>query len=114
VERLTLHINFDTDKAVIRPVDRPELQKALDFVKRYPGHKITIEGHTDNTGTAKYNQGLSERRAAAVKTYLLQNGVTDAGRIATVGHGQSEPVASNATENGRFQNRRVEIVVLPK
>ncbi|HSB71302.1 MAG TPA: OmpA family protein, partial [Candidatus Methylomirabilis sp.] len=114
VERLTLHINFDTDKAVIRPADRAELQKAIDFVKRYPGRKITIEGHTDSTGTAKYNQGLSERRAAAVKDYLLKNGVTDGGRITTAGYGLSKPVADNKTKDGRFQNRRVEISVPPE
>ncbi len=113
-ERLTLHINFDTDKAVIRPADRGELQKAIDFVKQHPGRKILIEGHTDNTGTAKYNQGLSERRAAAVKDYLLKNGVPDGGRMTTVGYGLTKPVASNATKDGRFQNRRVEIVVVPE
>ncbi|HSB78188.1 MAG TPA: OmpA family protein [Candidatus Methylomirabilis sp.] len=112
-ERLVLHINFDTDKAVIRPADRAELQKAIDFVKQHPGQKISIEGHTDSTGTAKYNQGLSERRAAAVKDYLLKNGVTDGGRIATSGYGQTKPVASNSTKQGRFENRRVEIVVQP-
>ena len=114
VERLTLHINFDTNKAVIRPADHAELQKAIDFVKRYPGRKITIEGHTDNTGTAKYNEGLSERRAAAVKDYLLKNGVSDGGRMTTVGYGLTKPVANNATKDGRFQNRRVEIVVPPE
>lgn len=112
-ERLVLHINFDTDKAVIRPADRAELQKAIDFVKQHPGQKISIEGHTDSTGTAKYNQGLSERRAAAVKDYLLKNGVTDGGMIATSGYGQTKPVASNSTKQGRFENRRVEIVVQP-
>ena len=114
VESLTLHINFDTDKAGIRPADLAELQKAIDFVKRYPGRKITIAGHTDNTGDAKYNQGLSERRAAAVKDYLLKNGVTDGGRITTAGYGLSRPVADNKTKEGRFQNRRVEIVVPPE
>jgi len=113
VERLTLHINFDSDSAVIRPAERAELQKAIDFVNRYPGRKISIEGHTDSTGSASHNQDLSERRAAAVKDYLLQNGVTDGGRITTVGYGPSRPVADNATQGGRFQNRRVEVVILP-
>ncbi len=112
-ERLTLHINFDTDKADIRPADIPELQKAVEFVKRYPDRKISIEGHTDNVGSATYNQGLSERRAAAVKDYLLKNGVPDGSRITTVGYGESKPVADNATASGRFQNRRVEVIVLP-
>jgi len=113
VERLTLRINFDTDKAVIRPADTAELEKAVAFVKRYPNSKISIEGHTDNTGEAKYNQALSERRAAAVLDYLVKNGITDRSRITTVGRGESQPVAGNATRAGRFQNRRVEILVLP-
>ena len=91
----------------------PELQKAVEFAKRYPGRKISIEGHTDNVGNAKYNQGLSERRAAAVKEYLLKNGVSGGERITTVGYGQTKPIADNATANGRFQNRRVELVALP-
>jgi len=113
VERQTLHINFDTNKATIRQADIPELQKAVEFAKRYPGRKISIEGHTDNVGNAKYNQGLSERRAAAVKEYLLKNGVSGGERITTVGYGQTKPIADNATANGRFQNRRVELVALP-
>lgn len=112
-EWLTLHINFDSDKATIRPADIPELQKAVEFVNRYPGRKISIEGHTDNVGNAKYNQGLSERRAAAVKDYLLKNGVTGGERITTVGHGESKPVADNATPKGRFLNRRVEVIAQP-
>jgi outer membrane protein OmpA-like peptidoglycan-associated protein len=112
VDRLSLRINFDLNKATIRQADVSELQKALAFVKRYPKSKISIEGHTDNTGEASYNQTLSERRAAAVKDYLVKNGVTDGGRIATVGHGESKPVASNATRAGRLQNRRVEILIL--
>ncbi len=112
-ERMTLHINFDTDKATIRQADVPELQRAVAFVQQYPGRKISIEGHTDNVGNAKYNQGLSERRAAAVKAYLLKNGVSGGERITTVGYGPSKPVADNATAKGRFENRRVEIVVLP-
>jgi len=113
VERLTLRINFDTDKADIRPADYPELEKAVEFVKRHPGRKIAIEGHTDTVGTPQYNQGLSERRAAAVKEYLLKHGVSSGERITTVGYGESRPVADNATASGRFENRRVEVTVLP-
>jgi outer membrane protein OmpA-like peptidoglycan-associated protein len=112
VDRLSVRINFDLNQASIRPEDLPELQKALAFVKRYPSSKISIEGHTDNSGGVKYNQTLSERRAAAVKDYLVKNGVADGGRISTVGHGQSKPLASNATRAGRMQNRRVEILIL--
>jgi outer membrane protein OmpA-like peptidoglycan-associated protein len=114
VERLTLDINFDLNRVEIRPADRAELQKAIDFVKQHPGRKIMIEGHTDNTGTASYNQGLSERRAAAVKDYLVRNGAVEEGRITSVGYGMSRPIADNATKAGRAQNRRVDIIVLPE
>jgi outer membrane protein OmpA-like peptidoglycan-associated protein len=114
VERLTLDINFDTNKVAIRPSERAELEKAMAFVKQHPGRKIVIEGHTDNTGTASYNQGLSERRAAAVKDYLIRNGAVEEGKITAVGYGLSRPIADNATRAGRAQNRRVDIIVLPE
>ena len=114
IDRLTVHVNFDTDKSVIRKADLKDLQKALEFVRKYPGSSISVEGHTDSTGTPKYNQGLSERRAAAVKKYLLDNGVTSADKITSVGYGETRPIASNDTAEGRFQNRRVEIVILSK
>jgi OOP family OmpA-OmpF porin len=112
VDRLTLHVNFDTDKAVIRPADVPELQKAIDFLKKYPGHKVSIEGHTDSRGTEAYNQRLSERRANSVRDYLVKRGAADASRMSTVGHGEVKPIADNATAKGRFQNRRVEVLIL--
>ena len=112
VDRLTLRINFDSDKAVIRPAGVPELQKALAFVQKHPTAKISIEGHTDDRASNEYNQGLSERRAKAVRDYLVQNGVTDGGRIQTVGRGETQPIADNKTAQGRFQNRRVEILIL--
>jgi outer membrane protein OmpA-like peptidoglycan-associated protein len=113
MERLVLRINFDFNEATIRGADIAELQKAVEFLTRYPASKISIEGHTDRSGNAAYNQALSARRAAAVKEYLVQHGVPDGGRISTVGHGASKPVARNATREGRIQNRRVEILVLP-
>jgi len=112
VERLSLHINFDTAKADIRKTDQTELQKAIDFVKKYPNNKISIEGHTDHIGGEKYNQGLSERRAKAVKDYLVAHGVVSGERINTAGFGKSKPVADNSTQKGRFENRRVEILIL--
>jgi len=112
IDRLTLHVNFDFDKSVIRGPDTAELQKAVDFVKKYPGYKVSIEGHTDSIGTDKYNQALSERRAAAVKEYLLKHGVVDRARIKSVGYGESKPIADNSTAKGRFENRRVEILIL--
>jgi outer membrane protein OmpA-like peptidoglycan-associated protein len=112
IDRLTLHVNFDFDKSVIRKTDDAELQQAVDFLKKYPGYQISIEGHTDSIGTDKYNQALSERRAAAVKAYLLQQGVVDSQRITSVGYGKSRPIADNKTKQGRFENRRVEILIL--
>ena len=112
-EQLTLRINFDTDKATIRPADAAELQKAVAFVQRHPGRRIAIVGHTDNVGNPTHNQRLSERRAAAVKDYLLQHGVSGGERLTTVGYGQTRPIADNATATGRAQNRRVELVAVP-
>ena len=112
VDRLTLHINFDSDKADIRPADIPELKTAIDFVKKYPNSKISVEGHTDDRGNDEYNLRLSERRAHAVKQYLEDNGHVKAGMITAVGKGKADPIGDNATEKGRFRNRRVEILVI--
>lgn len=116
LDRLVLHVNFDFDKSVVRKEDVADLQKAVDFVKKYPGYEISIEGHTDSRGTDKYNQALSERRAAAVKEYLLKHGMIDADKdkVTTKGYGESKPIADNKTEKGRFENRRVEILILEK
>ena len=112
IDKLVIHINFDTDRSVIRKADLPELQKAIDFVKKYPGYNISIEGHTDNVGKDKYNQALSERRAASVKKYLVDHGAANADKIKPVGYGETRPVADNKTAEGKFKNRRVEIVIL--
>ena len=116
IDRLVLHVNFDFDKSDVRKEDVAELQQAIDFVKKYPGYEISIEGHTDSRGSDKYNQALSERRAAAVKEYLLKHGMIDTHKdhIATRGYGESKPIANNSTEKGRFENRRVEILILEK
>jgi len=112
IDRLAIHVNFDFDKAIVRDADTAELQKALGFVKKYAGYKISIEGHTDSIGTDQYNQRLSERRAAAVREYLLKHGVANGARIKSAGYGESRPIADNSTERGRFENRRVEILIL--
>jgi outer membrane protein OmpA-like peptidoglycan-associated protein len=116
IDRLVLHVNFDFDKSTVRQADVADLQKAIDFIKKYPANDISIEGHTDSRGTDKYNQALSERRAAAVKAYLLKHGEIDARKdtITTQGFGESKPIADNKTEKGRSENRRVEILVLEK
>ena len=112
IDRLTLHINFDTDEAIIRKADVPELQKAIDFVKKYPDSKFSVEGYTDDRGSDEYNLKLSERRAQAVKKYLEESGHVKAARITAVGKGKADPIGDNATEKGRFQNRRVEVLII--
>lgn len=114
VDRMTLTTNFDFDKSDIRESDVAKLKKAVEFVKKYPGFKIQLEGHTCSIGTEEYNQGLSERRAAAVKKYLVQEGGIDGKRITTIGYGESNPAATNDTREGREKNRRVEILILSK
>ncbi len=112
IDRLTVRVNFDTDKAILRKADSAELQKAIAFVKKYPGYNISVEGHTDNVGKDKYNQALSERRANAVKQYLVDNGAANADKIKPVGYGKTRPIADNKTAEGKFKNRRVEILIL--
>ncbi len=112
VDRLTVHVNFDSDKARVRKADEAELAQAIEFIRKYPGFQVSIEGHTDSRGSEKYNQSLSERRAAAVKKYLLDHGIEGGNRIDTAGFGETKPIADNATEKGRFENRRVEILIL--
>jgi outer membrane protein OmpA-like peptidoglycan-associated protein len=112
IDRLAIHVNFDTAKSDIRKADLPELQKAIDFVKKYPENKISIEGHTDSRGAEKYNQALSERRAAAVKDYLVKHGNIKPENIKSAGFGESKPIADNKTKKGQFENRRVEILIL--
>ena len=74
VDRLTLHVRFDFNKSTLKNPNDPDLQKAVEFVKKYPGSRVSVEGYTDDVGTDPYNQGLSERRAATVKNYLAQHG----------------------------------------
>ncbi len=112
IAKFTLTINFDFDKAKIRKSDMAQLKQAIEFIKKYPGTKIRLEGHTDSIGTEKYNQKLSERRAEATKKYLVDKGTIAVSRISTIGYGESNPVASNKTRKGRFENRRVEVLIL--
>lgn len=111
IDRLTLHINFDTNKSDIRKADIEELEKAVAFVKKYQGSKIAVEGYTDSRGSDKYNLALSERRAQAVKKYLVDKG-EKADRITATGKGKSNPVGDNKTKQGQFQNRRVEVLII--
>ena len=101
-------INFDTDSDVIKADSKPTLDKIASMLKAKRDWKVTIEGHTDSTSTPQHNQQLSERRAQAVKNYLESAGI-DSSRLKTVGLGATKPVATNDTELGRTQNRRVEL-----
>jgi outer membrane protein OmpA-like peptidoglycan-associated protein len=103
-------VNFDFDKSTIRPDARPVLDEAINILKNESGISVVAEGHTDSVGSDKYNQGLSQRRAKAVRDYLVNGGVSSS-RIETVGYGESRPVASNDTAEGRAQNRRTELRV---
>ncbi len=105
-------VSFDFNSAALKPAFRPTLDKVADILMRYPRTTIRIIGHTDNIGSAAYNQMLSERRARSVADYLIARGV-DARRIITEGRGEMEPRASNATEAGRQLNRRVEMLIVP-
>ncbi len=102
--------NFDFDKSTLRPEAVTKLEHAVQVLADYPTVKLSIEGHTDSVGSDSYNQGLSERRAHAVMDYLTSHGV-DASRLTATGYGEGKPTASNDTEEGRAQNRRVDLVV---
>ncbi len=100
-------IQFDTDKATIRPKSFPRLDQVLEFMEHKKSARIEISGHTDTEGNPKANKVLSRKRAQACRDYLVSKGI-DASRIRTVGHGQDQPIASNDTAEGRQKNRRIE------
>jgi len=101
---------FDTGKSDLRPPAREALARLAGVVSNYPSLHLDIEGHTDSTGTVDFNQTLSEKRANAVRDYLISQGLSPES-LAAVGLGQDNPVADNSTAAGRQQNRRVEIVI---
>lgn len=101
---------FDTGKNTLRPIAREKLAKISGIMLAYPGLKLGIEGNTDSVGGDAYNQALSERRAESVRSFLSEQGIPAAAMTA-IGHGKTQPVASNDTAGGRQLNRRVELVV---
>jgi outer membrane protein OmpA-like peptidoglycan-associated protein len=105
-------ITFATDSSTIEPHFRPTLDRVADVLDRNNRTYIDVYGHTDSTGSDAYNQALSERRAGAVADYLISRGVESA-RLETLGYGETQPIASNDTIEGRAQNRRVEIKIVP-
>ncbi len=103
---------FATDSAAVRSDLRRDLNTVASSLLRYPNSRIEVIGHTDNTGSAAYNQDLSQRRAVSVAGVLRDAGVPG-GRLSAYGRGEDQPVASNLTPDGRAQNRRVEIIIRP-
>jgi len=108
---IALYINFETGKSVIKPESQTIVDQVAEMLKESPGLKISVEGHTDNTGTAAGNQTLSENRAKTVMNALVAKGI-DKTRLSSKGWGQTKPIADNTTEDGKTKNRRVEIVKL--
>lgn len=106
------NVTFATDQDQVIPPFYPTLDSVAIVLNKFNRTLIDVNGHTDSTGSLAHNQGLSERRAASVANYLGSRGV-DQRRISTLGFGPSQPVASNATPEGRAQNRRVEVLIAP-
>lgn len=103
-------ILFAFDSSVIRESAKPTLARVAQALARNPERSLSIEGHTCDIGTEEYNQGLSERRAAAVKEYLVNSGIS-ADRITTIGYGETNPLVPNESESARELNRRVELTI---
>lgn len=105
-------VSFDTDSATIKPSFRTVLDNVAQTISQQPDLSANVVGHTDSTGNPNYNMTLSQRRAQSVASYLSDRGVSRS-RLTAEGRGQTQPVADNATEAGRAQNRRVEIYLKP-
>lgn len=103
-------VNFGFDSSELTSAAKTNLDKLAEVLKNNPDTNINIYGHTDSRGTDAYNQSLSERRAASVKNYLASKGVGSA-RMITMGVGEKEPIATNETDAGRAENRRVEFAI---
>ena len=103
-------VNFAFDKSDLQPLAKDNLDKLATVLKNNPDTNINIYGYTDSKGTDAYNLALSDRRAAAVKSYLVSQGIA-ASRMLTMGMGEADPIATNDTDAGRAQNRRVEFAI---
>jgi outer membrane protein OmpA-like peptidoglycan-associated protein len=103
---------FPSGSSEIRPDDFPLLTKVQKALRKFPDAPIVIEGHTDAQGDEDYNQALSERRAAAVSSYLTANMSATGMRLSSVGYGESHPIASNETIEGRAKNRRIDVHIM--
>ena len=109
--RVELDVKFDFDKDRVKEESYGDIKNLADFMNQYPQTTTTVEGHTDSIGSDAYNQGLSERRANAVRNVLVNQYGVDGSRVNAVGYGKTRPVADNATDAGRAINRRVEAEV---
>jgi len=105
------NITFNTNEYSLRPQFQPVLDSVATVLYKYKDTRLQVNGHTDSTGSADYNYNLSNRRASSVANYLAGQGV-DQSRIISQGMGPDQPIASNATDTGRAQNRRVELQVI--
>lgn len=105
------NITFNTNEYTLRPEFQPVLNSVASVLYKYKDTRLQVTGHTDSTGSADYNYNLSNRRATSVANYLAAQGV-DQGRILSQGMGPDQPIASNATDTGRAQNRRVELQIV--
>ena len=105
-----LLVFFDFDKAELKNESKPELNRAVEFLKANPAINVEIAGHTDSVGDASYNKKLSQDRAESVRQYFIAGGI-GASRIRANGYGETQPTADNSTEEGRSRNRRVEMRV---
>jgi len=118
IERVGEGIKITFDSGILFSVNSSELtgqareniRKLSTILNKYPDTNILVEGHTDSTGSTEHNQGLSERRAGAVSSFAMSQGVLGT-RFSTVGYGENQPIVSNTTPEGRAQNRRVEIAI---
>lgn len=104
-------ILFDVNKATLKPASMTNLQNLASILNKYPDTNILIEGHTDDTGTEEYNLDLSKKRSQSVSNYLASLNV-DPTRFTIMGYGESQPIATNETSEGRSQNRRVELAIM--
>lgn len=109
--RVAIEVNFAVDEATILPDSEPQIDQVLELLRADPALRISIDGHTDDTGDAAHNQRLSEARAQAVVASLVAQGI-DASRLEAKGYGPAQPIADNTSAEGRARNRRVELVRL--
>lgn len=112
IARIELEVHFDFDQAVVKPEFFSEIEEVAQFMRQYSDVVVELEGHTDSVGTDAYNQGLSTRRANAVRGVLLDRFSIAGSRVTARGFGESQPVATNDTAEGRAENRRVITVIV--